>query len=505
MTTSCLLKVSNITKSFPGVQALKGVDMECQAGTIHALVGENGAGKSTLLKILSGLQCSDSGEIYLRGQKVRFKNPEQAEKMGIAMVYQELTLLPEISVAQNIFLQNEPRKLGLLIDEKKLRRQAADLLHRYGLDSIDPDAPVSSLSAANQQMVEIIKAIRKQPQILILDEPTSSLAGEDTQKLFAMMRNLRSDGKLVIFISHRLEEIFEITDQITIFKDGELVCSLPTKDLNENRLIELMVGRPLQSVFPPKAKQRSNKVVFSVQKLNVPGKVHGADLQIRQGEIVGIAGLQGHGQTELLCALAGLTYHTGQSITLDGQPCQYHNASQAISRGITLVPEDRKYSGLCLQLSVRENLTAASLGLRSKAGLVDRRAENRFIDESIKMLSIKTPSSDQIVNHLSGGNQQKVVLGKCLAIHPRVLLFDEPTRGIDVSAKQQFYQIMRQLADSGIAVVLHSSDMLECIGMCDRVLVMYEGRMVSQLEGDDITESNIMRSAMGMEKEDQKQ
>lgn len=217
MTTSCLLKVSNITKSFPGVQALKGVDMECQAGTIHALVGENGAGKSTLLKILSGLQCSDSGEIYLQGKKVRFKSPEQAEKMGIAMVYQELTLLPEISVAQNIFLQNEPRKLGLLIDEKKLRRQAADLLHRYGLDSIDPDAPVSSLSAANQQMVEIIKAIRKQPQILILDEPTSSLAGEDTQKLFAMMRNLRSDGKLVIFISHRLEEIFEITDQITIF------------------------------------------------------------------------------------------------------------------------------------------------------------------------------------------------------------------------------------------------------------------------------------------------
>ena len=483
-----ILRMSGIYKSFGGCKALTDVDFACNRGEVHVLAGENGAGKSTILKILAGLFEADRGEICLKGEKVKIRTPRQSQDMGIAMVFQELTLVGEMTVEENLFLNMEPVRFGV-VDRKKIRRQAETV--------IDLDAIVCRLTVAQQQMVEIIKILLHDPELIILDEPTSALARKEVEKLFQIVRNLIEKGKTIIFISHRLEEVFEIGDRVTVFKDGERVDTKLVSEIDTDELIRMMVGRSLQNIFPPKNTQITEEVLFEVKELT--GKaLQQVSFAVRKGEILGIAGLQGHGQTELMNAISGLYPLEKGEIRMKGREIKVKNAKAALKNKIALVPSDRKTEGLMLGLPVRDNLALCSLGRRARMGVISASKEKAYIDHSVKSLSIKVFNVNNPVASLSGGNQQKVVLGKELGIDPDVILFHEPTRGIDVEAKNEFYNIMKNLAKQGTAVIMCSSDMMEVIGMSNRVAVMYEGAVTQILEGEDITEENIMRCAMGI-------
>ncbi len=488
-----ILRMSGIYKSFGGCKALTDVDFACNRGEVHVLAGENGAGKSTILKILAGLFEADRGEICLKGEKVKIRTPRQSQDMGIAMVFQELTLVGEMTVEENLFLNMEPVRFGV-VDRKKIRRQA--VMEQYGI-TIDLDAIVCRLTVAQQQMVEIIKILLHDPELIILDEPTSALARKEVEKLFQIVRNLIEKGKTIIFISHRLEEVFEIGDRVTVFKDGERVDTKLVSEIDTDELIRMMVGRSLQNIFPPKNTQITEEVLFEVKELT--GKaLQQVSFAVRKGEILGIAGLQGHGQTELMNAISGLYPLEKGEIRMKGREIKVKNAKAALKNKIALVPSDRKTEGLMLGLPVRDNLALCSLGRRARMGVISASKEKAYIDHSVKSLSIKVFNVNNPVASLSGGNQQKVVLGKELGIDPDVILFHEPTRGIDVEAKNEFYNIMKNLAKQGTAVIMCSSDMMEVIGMSNRVAVMYEGAVTQILEGEDITEENIMRCAMGI-------
>lgn len=500
-----LLSMKNISKSFAGIHALNQVHFSCRKGEVHVLAGENGAGKSTILKILSGIHQADSGEICFKGQKVSIKNPEQSQKLGIAMVFQELTLIGEMTVTDNIYLNMEPTtKLGR-IDRRKARAELEQAMEQYGI-YIDPEAPVKNLSVAQQQMAEILKILIRKPELIILDEPTSALAKKEVEQLYKIIRNLVAGGKTIIFISHRLEEVFKLGDRVTVLKDGCYVGTRKIGELTQNALISMMVGRELSSVFPPEAAEPDlSQTVFEIRDFTDSAhKLNHVSFQVRKGEILGIAGLQGHGQTELLNAISGLYPVTGGEIVIGGHLVTVKNAGQAIQNGIALVPSDRKNQGLMLDLSNRHNLTVASLKKRMKGIIINRKSENQFCEEMTDRLSIKIGGLELPVSSLSGGNQQKVVLGKELATEPKVLLFDEPTRGIDVEAKQEFYMIMRKLAAGGTAVIMNSSDMLEVIGMSSRVMVMYEGRVTGIIEKEELSEELIMQYGMGIKKDNKK-
>ena len=496
MPDNTILEMKNISKSFGGVHALRDVSFSCKKGSVHALVGENGAGKSTLLRILSGELKADSGSIHLNGKIVHFKGPWDAQKMGIAMVHQELKLLPEMTAAQNIFLNNEPRGLINFINEKAYYKETAKMAEQYDLQ-INPDDLVGDLSISQQQMVEILKLLSKKPEIIILDEPTSSLAKEEVEKLYSIIEKLTAAGKTIIFISHRLEEIFRICDEATVFKDGKFIKCVPVNEIDQDELIKLMVGRPLLSMFPPKAKTKGEDV-FVLNGLCVEGKLKNISFNVKKGEVLGIAGLQGHGQTELLNCIAGIIPKDKGVMKIGGREISAHSPLQAIKRGIALVPEDRKTQGLCLELSLRENIAASSVRARSRFGVIKKRAEINFVKDFINSLSIKAKNAEVRAGTLSGGNQQKAVLGKGLGIKPRVLLFNEPTRGVDVETKAEFYRLIRELSDRGIPVIMYSSDLIELCGMSDKVVVMYEGEISSIIESDDIGEESIMRAASGI-------
>ena len=496
-----ILKMVNITKRFAGITALDRVQFSCSKGEVHVLAGENGAGKSTILKILAGIHQADEGEIYFHGKKVVIRNPEQSQKLGIAMVFQELTLVGEMTVWENIYLNQEPvTRLGR-INRKEIKKRILAVMDRYGIH-IDPDATVSSLPVAEQQMAEILKILVRDPELIILDEPTSALAKKEVKQLYQIIHNLIADGKTIIFISHRLEELFELGDRITVFKDGCYIGTRNMNEINEDDLIRMMVGRSLNHVFPPSVCQADHsQVIFEVKNLaDADHKLNHVSFQVHKGEILGVAGLQGHGQTELLNAVSGLYPLSGGSIIVNGKQVGIKNAGQAIANGIALVPSDRKNQGLMLELSNRHNLSISSMKKRMKGCFIDKKAEQAFSESMVSKLSIKMGGLDLPVSSLSGGNQQKVVLGKELATEPRVILFDEPTRGIDVEAKREFYQIMHGLAAQGVAVVMNSSDMLEVIGMSSRVIVMYEGRISGILEKEDLTEERIMQLGMGLGK-----
>lgn len=438
---------------------------------------------------------ADRGEICLKGEKVKIRTPRQSQDMGIAMVFQELTLVGEMTVEENLFLNMEPVRFGV-VDRKKIRRQAETVMEQYGI-TIDLDAIVCRLTVAQQQMVEIIKILLHDPELIILDEPTSALARKEVEKLFQIVRNLIEKGKTIIFISHRLEEVFEIGDRVTVFKDGERVDTKLVSEIDTDDLIRMMVGRSLQNIFPPKNTQITEEVLFEVKELT--GKaLRQVSFAVKKGEILGIAGLQGHGQTELMNAISGLYPLEKGEIRMKGREIKVKNAKAALKNKIALVPSDRKTEGLMLGLSVRDNLALCSLGRRARMGVISASKEKAYIDHSVKSLSIKVFNVNNPVASLSGGNQQKVVLGKELGIDPDVILFHEPTRGIDVEAKNEFYNIMKNLAKQGTAVIMCSSDMMEVIGMSNRVAVMYEGAVTQILEGEDITEENIMRCAMGI-------
>ena len=492
-----VLEIRELDKAFIGVHAVDHVSFKCYPGTVHVLQGENGAGKSTVLKMLSGLYQPDSGDIIIRGEKVVFKHPRDAQKKGIAMVYQEITILPDLTVAQNVFLNKEIRKKGGLTSEADMIRATAELGNKYGIE-VDPYVRAGDLPIASQQMIEILKALASDPDILILDEPTSSLTTTEVTKLHTIVEGLKKMGKTILFISHRMEEILLFGDNITVMKDGQLVDTLPMEGLKEDDIIRMMVGRDLNDIFPPKAKKIGNREILRITGLSDSSRVHDVNLVVHQGEVLGIAALDGQGQTELLRIIAGVRRHTRGTIVLNGEELKYQSPKKALKLGIGYVPEDRKGQGLCLKLSVADNITLASLRRRAKAGFIDRAAERDVVKKMISQMNIRTPSPAQEVINLSGGNQQKVSIGKSLADEPKVLLLNDPTRGIDVEAKQEIYRLIRGLAESGVGIILYTSDMMEVIGMSDRIVTMFEGQITGELQKEEFSEEAIMRGAMNV-------
>jgi len=491
-----LVEVRGISKAFPGVRALDDVSLTVGRGEVLAVIGENGAGKSTLLKILAGVQPPDAGEILVAGRSVRFRGVEDALRAGIALIHQELNLADNLDLAGNIFLGREPRRLGLL-DLRAMRREAAGWLAMVGLD-LDPATPLARLSIGRRQLVEIAKAVSTRARLLIMDEPTSSLSARETETLFGVVRDLRSRGVSVIWISHRLAEIKELADRVTVLRDGRNAGEIPDRGgIEHDRMIRMMVGRDIDRL----ARRPSHPpggVVLEARGLRTaahPGQA--VSLAVRAGEIVGIAGLVGAGRSELLATLFGVTPAVAGAVLVGGRAVTPATPRAAIRAGLALVPEDRKQQGLILEMAVRENVSLAALATAGRGGFIDVPGERRLAAELIAALAIKTPGDRQAVRYLSGGNQQKVVLAKWLAIRPRVLLLDEPTRGIDVGAKAEIYDLVHRLAGDGLAVLFVSSEMEEILSLADRALVMHEGRLVGELDRGQLAEENLMRLAAG--------
>ena len=492
------LDVRGLTKSFPGVLALRGVSLSLKKGEVLSLIGENGAGKSTLMKILAGVQPADSGEYLIDGKSVSFQNVREAMDLGIALIHQELNLASNLDLAANIFLGREPNKNGLIM-ENELREKALKYLKMVGLD-LPVDTITGSLPIGKQQLVEIAKALSCDARVLIMDEPTSSLSQKETETLFGVVKNLRSQGISVIYISHRLGEVIELSDRVTVFRDGENVGDLEKEDINHQNMVRLMVGRELSEFYDRKV-HAPGKLVLRAKKIISPAHPEiPLDFEVRSGEIVGIAGLVGAGRTELLQTIFGVTPALGGDLELDGKSFRPLCTSDAISAGIALAPEDRKQHGLVLPMTVRENSSLPSLDRDQKKGFLDPEKETQIADRAVEQMSIKTPSIEQIARFLSGGNQQKIVLGKWLAMNPKLLMLDEPTRGIDIGAKREIYKLMEKLAGEGMAILFVSSEMEEVLGMADRAYVMHEGRISGELGKDDLSEESIMHLATGGEK-----
>ncbi len=488
--------MKKIGKSFPGVRALDGVDFEIRPGEVVALAGENGAGKSTLMKILGGVYQPDEGEIVVDGESVRIDEVNDAIRFGIGFVHQELNVLDNLTVAENVFLGREPRHFGYLIDRKRLNSEARPFLEILGLD-VAPQTPLGTLSIAKRQLVEIAKALSLNARILILDEPTSSLTLTETDRLLAVVKELRDRGIAIIYISHRLGEIKEIADRVVTLRDGKNAGVLAREEISHDAIVRQMVGRDIKR---EKRTERSESggpmlMVQDLRTTRYPETPISFD--VRKGEILGFAGLVGAGRTEAAQAIFGVERAVSGALEIDGRPVAISNAGDAIANGVYLVPEDRRQAGLILEMPIRENVTLPALARYSKRGLVNRSAEMDVAVRMSEKLKIKTPNVETPAGNLSGGNQQKVVLAKWLSLEPKVLIFDEPTRGIDVGAKSEIYELMRGLAANGVAIMMISSDMEEIINESDRVAVMHEGSITGILDGDAASEESIMKLAVG--------
>ncbi|MDQ0394595.1 sugar ABC transporter ATP-binding protein [Labrys monachus] len=498
-----LFRMEGISKRYGGVSALESASLTIQAGRIHAILGENGAGKSTLIKIMSGVVQPDEGKLQFEGRDVRFPGPAAAKQAGIVCIFQELSLVPDLSVADNIFLADAPNRLGL-IDRRKQRRLAEEWLARAGAEDIHPLAPVKDLPLSRRQMVEIAKALAARPRILILDEATSALTAADVTKIVDVLKRLRSEGLALLYISHRMQEIEELADDCTVFRNGRNIATFQAGTKSHNEVIEMMIGREYSHVFPPKPPQApAGAPLLEVRHLSWTDRLKDISLSVRPGEVVGLGGLDGQGQRELLLAMFGVLRGLSGEILIEGKPVSIGSPSAAKQPeiGMALIPEDRKTEGLMLPMSVRDNLSFASLNRISRGGLIDQAAERQAIADMVKLLAIKTAGVDLPVGALSGGNQQKVVIAKWLMNSPRIILLNDPTRGIDVGTKQEIYQLLRDLAAKGAAIVLYSTDYDELIGCCDRVLVLYEGAVRRELVGDAITESALIGSALNITSE----
>jgi len=492
-----LLEARSLTKSFPGVRALKGVSLTVECGEVLAVIGENGAGKSTLMKILAGVQTADSGDILLNGQPVALRSVHDALAQGIALIHQELNLADNLDVAANIFLGREPRRFGW-IDTARTHREAKQFLDAVGLD-VPPTTLVSTLAIGQQQLVEIAKALSTNARVLIMDEPTSSLSAREAENLFKVIRDLRARGVSIVYISHRLGEVKQLADRVTVLRDGENSGELAREEINHAAMVKLMVGRDL-SQFYAHTPHTPGEVTLAVDRLRTPAHPrHEVSFTVRAGEIVGLAGLVGAGRTEVLLSLFGVTPAQGGTIRVSGKEVSPASPQEAIEAGLALVPEDRKQQGVVLGLPVRENLSLASLRRDQRMGFLNEARELAVSAEMTAAMRIKTPNDRQVVRFLSGGNQQKVVLGKWLAIQPRLLFLDEPTRGIDVGAKQEIYKLMEELARKGVAILFVSSEMEEILGLSDRVLVMHEGRIAGELRREQLSEEAVMHLATGAE------
>lgn len=491
-----LLLVDSVTKRFPGVTALNKVSLTLQPAEVLALIGENGAGKSTLMKILAGVQMPDEGQIKVDGKPVLLDSVQTAQSHGIALIHQELNLSGNLDVGANIFLGREPRKRGL-IDKQRIRNESAELLARVGL-KVSPDTLVDNLPIGQQQLVEIARALSVNARVLIMDEPTSSLSQHETERLLEVVKELRTNGVSVIYISHRLGEVKDLADRVTVFRDGENAGDLSRDEVTHDSMVRLMVGRDV-SQFYPHTPHEAGAVALEVKGLEVPENPgRNLSFKVHKGEIVGVSGLVGAGRTEMLQVLFGVDSALSGSVLVNGKTVTLNSPRDAIDAGVALVPEDRKHQGIILEMAVRTNIGLAGLRRHSKpGGFLNRSQEASDTAEMIRRLRIKTPDENQVVQFLSGGNQQKVVLGKWLSMKPEVLLLDEPTRGIDIGAKQEIYILMEELAAQGMAILFVSSEMEEILGMSDRTIVMHEGRITGELSRDQLSEEAIMQLATG--------
>ena len=494
-----LLEVRSVSKRFPGVLALENVSLSLAEGEVLAVVGENGAGKSTLMKILAGVQTPDRGEILLNGERAEIDSVRAAQHLGIALIHQELNLADNLSVAANIFLGREPRR-GWFVQRAETETASADVLREMGLD-VSPRTLVGALSIGRQQMVEIAKALSARARILIMDEPTSSLSQHESEALFRVIKDLRRRGVSIIYISHRLGEVKELADRVAVLRDGKNAGELRREEIAHDSLVRLMVGRNFQVPVADriaKPQSRSETAALEVRGLRTPlYPQHALDFAVARGEIVGVAGLVGAGRTELLRVLFGVDAGRGGEILVHGQARAIRSPRDAIRAGLALVPEDRKEQGVILEMAVSENMSLTALRRDAQAGFLDRARERSLTGEMVQKLGVKTPTQRQLVQFLSGGNQQKVALGKWLALQPGVLLLDEPTRGIDVGAKQEIYKLMEQLAADGVAILFVSSEMEEILRMSERTLVMHQGRLTGELQRNELSEEAVMQLATG--------
>ena len=491
-----LLTMTGMTKRFPGVLALNNAKLEVRPGEVHCLLGENGAGKSTLMNILAGSLRPDSGEMRLDNHPYRPESPRHAQMLGVSIIHQEMNLFPGMTVAENIMLGNEPRRgRWPILDHKRTKQRAAGLLTQIG-SSLDVSRPVHTCSIAQQQVIEIAKALSFDSRILVMDEPSTALTQHEVVALFRLIRKLTEDGVGVIYISHRLEEVQRIGDRATIMRDGEHVLTKPMNELDRNSIIKAMVGRSLEEEFPKRITQRGS-CRLKVDNLSRRGAFKNVSFKLYEGEVLGITGLVGAGRTELARALFGADAADAGSIVINGQEVKIRSPQQAIAHGIGLLPEDRKAQGFVPELSIRENITLANFPYFSKKGRVDRKLELATTGKYINRLNIRTPSSEQSVVNLSGGNQQKVVLAKWLATQCSCLIFDEPTRGVDVGAKTEIYALMNDLVDAGTAILMISSDLPEILGMSDRILVMRGGELVGELSKGQASQEAVMQLATG--------
>ncbi len=495
MSNEPVLEMRGIRKTFPGVVALDGVDFEVRSGEVHVLLGENGAGKSTLVKILSGAYSKEGGQIFIGGREIDIKSPKQAQELGVGIIYQELNLVPHLSAGENIFLGREPTLVSGIINSRKLYDAAQRLLDDLGVD-IPARKKVRDLGVAQQQMVEVAKALSLDARILVMDEPTSALTEKEIKELFAAIRRLKAKGVSIVYISHRLEELFEIGERVTILRDGKYVATRAVTETARPELIRLMVNRELTEQFPKQACSRREEIL-RVEGLTRKGAFRNIGLSLYAGEVLGIAGLLGSGRTELVRAVFGADRIDSGRIYLKGELRALRSPRSAIRRGMGLITEDRKTQGLILGLSVSDNICLPNLDRFARLGIVSHRKEEMALKPVVRELRIKTPSLDQKVVYLSGGNQQKVVLSKWLLSNADVLLFDEPTRGIDVGSKVEIYQWMNRLTARGAGIVMISSDLPEILGMSDRILVMHQGEIVKELSREEATPERVLHYALG--------
>lgn len=490
-----VLEFRNISKRFPGVLALNGISFGIRRGTTHVLVGENGAGKSTLLKVINGIHKPDTGEVLLDGEKFAGNGPMDALKAGIAMIYQELNIIPEMTVLENMYLGREIMHNGFM-DKKAMYKKAREFLDAQGLQSYDLNRKMKDLSVAEAQMIEIVKAISANAKVILMDEPTSSLTEKEVDYLFDKIKELKEAGISIIFISHKMDEIFRVADYITVFRDGEHIKTMPADETDIPHIIEMMVGRAMKEVYPKKTCEIGEEI-FRVENFNQYGVFQDVNFSLRKGEILGFSGLIGAGRTEIARAIMGMDPHETGDVYLNGKKLKIHNVNDAIAAGLALVPEDRRRQGLVLMHSIAENIGLPAHRHVFHSPWVKKKGLRTLVGKMMKALAVKAPSAQTRAETLSGGNQQKVVLSKWLSVEPKILLLDEPTRGIDVGTKYEIYKLMHEMCEKGVSILLFDSDLEELMGMSDRVLVVSQGRIVKEFDRSEATAQSIMQYAVG--------
>ncbi|NLJ40477.1 MAG: sugar ABC transporter ATP-binding protein [Clostridiales bacterium] len=495
-----ILSMKGITKIFPGVTALNKVDFDLKAGEVHGLVGENGAGKSTLMKVLGGVYMPNEGTIELNGKPANIMNPRDALNNKISIIYQEFNLVEELTVWENVFLGKEMVKgVGKGLDSATMKKKSKEILQDLCMSNINVNTMVRNLSVAQKQLVEIGKALFNETSILVMDEPTAALTHNETEVLFDLIERLKSEGISIIYISHRLEELVEIGDRVTILRDGEFIKTLDNKnrDIDKDEMIRLMVGRSLKDYFPDRKEHTSGETVLQVKNLTKKGQFEDISFELKKGEILGFAGLIGAGRTEIMKAIFGDTDYDSGDIAIDGQIKKIKSTRDAIKEGIVLVPEDRAREGLVLLMTVADNISLPNLDLVSTLGTVKRRKKNKMVRDYINKLSIRPQLPNRQIKSFSGGNQQKVVISKWLTRNPKIIILDEPTRGVDVGAKSEIYTLIQELSESGASIIFISSELIEVLGMCDRILAIHNGKITGEFSREEATQERIMKAATG--------